>query len=123
MRHANNKKIVHAIIKRQARKFFVQIRNYVNVGNHLHIEVKISARKEFQKFLKSITCLIARRVTGAKKGHKFGRFWDHLAFTRVLSSYFELEILRRYFHANFIEAEVGPEARQYYLSCWYGPGG
>jgi len=120
MQRAQHRAAVSAILYKQAKKFFVQIRGYENVGNHLHLEVRATARKEFQQFLKSITCLIARKVTGARRGVKFGKFWDYLAFTRVLKTYTELEILRRYFFANRLEAEIGPEARATFLSCWYG---
>lgn len=119
-RHKRNKQLVEQILKKQARRFMVKICDFANVGNHLHLEIKILARKEFQGFLKSVTCLIARKITGARRGLKFGRFWDHLAFTRVLTSFVEQKILSRYILANKIEAIGGPFARARFIEYWYG---
>ncbi len=118
--HKQNKQHVIHILRKQARKYFVQIRQMANVGNHLHLEVKISAKKEFQHFLRSVTCLIARRVTGAKKGKKFGKFWDCLAFTRIVKSYKEQQILERYIMANHAESVGGPMARARVFDYWFG---
>jgi len=86
-----------------------------NVGNHLHLKIKIQNRESFQKFLKAVTCLIARKITGAKKGYKFGRFWQGLAFTRVLTSSLEELNLKGYIKANRIQAEKGELAREKFL--------
>jgi hypothetical protein len=59
------------------------------IGNHFHLKLKIINRKNFGKYLKSVTSLIARSVTGAKKGKPFGRFWQGLAYTRVLKTALE----------------------------------
>src|SRR5262249_49760940 len=47
-RNKAHRTLVHQIIKKQAKRFYVQLKNYQNVGNHLHLEVKISGRHEFQ---------------------------------------------------------------------------
>jgi hypothetical protein len=65
-----------------------------------------------------VTTLIARKVTGACRGNKFGRFWQGLAFTRVLKSYTEELNLKGYFHANRNEAEYGPAARDRVLKAF-----
>lgn len=116
----NNRIFVEQTFRKQARKYGVALLKLVNVGNHLHVEVKITARKEFQNFLRSVTCLVARKITGAKRGKRFGRFWDHLAFTRVVKSRYEQRILKTYFLANSIEAIGGPMARAQFLDAWYG---
>ncbi len=49
--------------------------------------------------------MIARIVTGAKKGSAFGRFWDALAYSRVVEwgrAYF---IAKYYVIQNEMEAE------------------
>jgi len=89
--------------------------DYANVGNHLHLKIKISSRLNFQKFLKSLTTQIARRVTGARRGKPFGKFWQGLAFTRILYSSREELILRGYIAANREEATKGKRARQDFL--------
>lgn len=105
-----NKHLIQRVLKEKARKFGVEVANCINVGNHLHLKIRIASRESFQKFLKSITALIARGITGAKRGRKFGRFWQGLAFTRVLMSGREELLLNRYLVMNEWEARV-PKAR------------
>ena len=76
---AKNKTVVEGLLKQKAKKFGVSVADMANVGNHIHLKIKITSRESFQKFLKSVTTLIARRVTGARKGKPFGRFWQGLA--------------------------------------------
>jgi hypothetical protein len=103
---------VEKTLRAKARKFGVKIADQANVGNHIHLKIRIHSRETFQQFLKSVTTLIARKVTGARKGKPFGRFWQDLAFTRVLKSYVEELNLRGYFHANLVEADMGYAARE-----------
>lgn len=110
-----NGQIVRRILREKSKKFGVTVAKYQNMGNHLHLMVKFSSRESFQKFLKASTALIARKVTGAKKGMKFGKFWQGLAFTRVVTSAIELLQLKGYFDANKRQREQGPRAREAHL--------
>ena len=107
---------IERILRAQANKHIVKLHEYVNVGNHLHLKLRPFCKKGFQNFLRSSAALIARAVTGAKKGKPFGAFWDGLAYSRVLKTRAEEWILRRYFIANSYEAEFGRMARDTYLS-------
>lgn len=107
--------MIQRVLKDKAKKFGVGIADQANVGNHLHLKIRIASRESFQKFLKSVTNLIARKVTGARKGKPFGRFWQGLAFTRVLMSYTEELNLRGYIMANRLEAATSPAARERFL--------
>jgi REP element-mobilizing transposase RayT len=121
-----NKIAIQGILKAKARKFGVKIADQANVGNHIHLKVKIHSRELFQKFLISVTGLIARTVTGARKGKAFGRFWNELAFTRVLQSYTEELWLNGYFIANRLEANVSRASREQLLreyARWMGEHG
>lgn len=113
-----NKMLVKNIIRAKSKKFGIKIADGANVGNHIHLKIKIQNRESFQKFLKSVTCLIARKVTGAKKGKKFGRFWQGLAFTRVLTSSLEELSLKGYMKANRIEARKGEASRALFLKIF-----
>ena len=110
-----NQQIIREVVRAKSKKFGIRIKDDVNMGNHLHMTIKFSQRENFQKFLKSITALIARKITGAKKGKKFGRFWQDLAFTRVVTSALELLQLTKYFQANRIQRDQGQKAREEYL--------
>lgn len=86
------------------------------MGNHIHFQIRISDRKNFQNFLRSITSLIARHVTGARRGMSFGKFWQALAFTRVLATSFEVWGLRDYLTGNRVERQHGYSSREAYLA-------
>jgi hypothetical protein len=117
---ARHRRAVEDIIYRQGKKFFVRIEQYANVGNHLHLRVYSQGRLEFRNFLRSVTAMIARMVTGARRGKKFGRFWSCLAFTRLITTWTEQQILTRYIFANRLEGLFGRETRNDYLRIWYG---
>lgn len=110
-----NKPAIQKIVMAKAKKFGIKIDDSANVGNHIHLKIKIPSREAFQKFLKAITTLIARQVTGARKGKPFGKFWDGLAFTRVLKSYTEEVNLKGYMVANRLEAAGSKAARDKFL--------
>lgn len=110
-----NRFFIEKLVKEKAKKFGIIIGGQANVGNHLHLKVKITSRGMFQKFLKSLTTLIARKLTGARRGKPFGRFWDHLAHTRVLMSYTEELNLDGYLIANRLEAAKSTREREEFL--------
>ena len=112
---ARNAKWIDRLINTKARKFGVEVKDFVNMGNHIHFEIRIINRMGFQNFLRSVTTMIARHVTGARKGKKFGKFWKDLAFTRVITSYMELSHLQKYFTGNRIQLRRGYRARTRYL--------
>lgn len=112
-----NRIMVEHVVRQQAKRYAVLIQDFANGGNHLHIKIKGGTRTGIQNFLRTITNLIARKITGARRGAKLTkRFWDGLAFTRVLKSYKEEIHLRGYFTANRVEADAGPEAREKFLN-------
>ena len=110
-----NAKMIQQVLDAQSYRHYVKILSWVNVGNHLHIKLKAYTHTGFKAFMRSFTALIARKITGAKKGKTFGRFWDALAFTRVLMSSFEELGLSHYFKKNNVEASYGKEIRQIFF--------
>lgn len=113
MSFLTHKIAVDQIIERNAKKFGVRIHDRANVGNHLHLVLSFTSREVFQRFLKSVTGLIARHITRARKGKPFGRrFWDYTAFTRVIVGYRAFRTARQYIEKNEIEAVFGSIARK-----------
>jgi putative transposase len=99
-----NKRRVDSIIQEYAQRFGVRVYDYSNNGNHLHLSIKISSREGFQKYLRTVTGLIARVITKAKKGQARGKFWDALAFTRVADWGRGFANLKKYIFRNVLEA-------------------
>jgi hypothetical protein len=64
----------------------------------------LQARPALRAFLREVSGLVARAVTGAKKGMPTsGRFWDHLAWSRIVDWGRDLLTIRKYFEKNFQE--------------------
>lgn len=110
-----NQILIRQILKEKANKWGIQISEVVNVGNHLHIKLKFKYREGFQNFLRSVTALIARKITKARRGVKTGKFWQGLAFTRVIKTRLEEMQLKGYFKANRVQAAKGTLAREEFL--------
>ena len=106
---------IESLLRKAARHSGVRIENFANVGNHLHILLRFQNRGLFQKWLKNIAGKIARLITGARKGRPFGKFWDALAFTRIVSWGKDLIHVRDYVDANGFEGVHNKWVREIFL--------
>ena len=115
---------IEARLHADAAKNQVKIRGFVNVGNHLHLIVQPRTRAGFQRFLRTFSGVVARMVTGARRGRAIEggsggsvsrgghrAFWDGLAFSRVVTWGRAYEGLQKYFEMNNAEAGGGKRAR------------
>jgi hypothetical protein len=74
MLHPKHAKHIKLIVFRAGRRHYVEVKKFVNVGNHLHLHVQTKSLKPFiarthlSAFLREVGGLAARVVTGAKKG-------------------------------------------------------
>jgi len=107
-----HERTVREVLRRMARRFEVRIYDFANVGSHLHIVLRARRREGFQGFLRSFAGVVARRITGAERGHRRGRFFDRLAWSRVVSWGKDYWGLRHYVFRNQIEGDQGPRIRQ-----------
>jgi len=83
--HPNHHTLVQSLIWKYAAKNQIKIYRFANAGNHLHLLIQAKTKTGFKAFLRTISGLIARAITGATKANAQGKFWDHLAFTRVVA--------------------------------------
>ncbi len=113
---------IERLLDRQAHKWGIRIHRFANVGNHLHLLVSLGApsarvgrprlgetkfaqaRARFSSFLRQFAGAVAFEITGASKSRPVGRFWDGLAFTRVVSWGREFESVMCYLVKNLFEA-------------------
>lgn len=101
---------IHDLTHQLARRRGVRLFRFANVGNHVHLLIQAPSRAAFQSFLRELAGAIAIIVTGAKKGNSLeanptGRgFWDHLAFTRIVSFGRDFAGVMRYLIKNLFEA-------------------
>jgi putative transposase len=96
---------IEIVLQRQAAVFGVKIYDFANGGNHFHLIVKIFSHSGFKNFLRAVSGLIARLVSGAQKGRAIGKkFWDARPFTRVAAWGKAYEYLKSYLTLNKLEA-------------------
>jgi REP element-mobilizing transposase RayT len=99
---AHERRIGH-LVRQCARRQGVRIFRYANAGNHLHLVIQARRRKNYQDFLRLVGGLVARAVTGARKGRRIGKFWDALAYSRVVTWGRELRNVSFYVLMNELE--------------------
>lgn len=99
-----------------------------NVGNHLHLQIKLSNRFGYRPFIRAVTAAIAMAVTGRNRwtvgnhadqlegihskidgssatAKKREKFWDYRPFTRVVKGFKAVLTLRDYLRINQLEGE------------------
>ena len=116
-RTVQNERKIKAILKRFSERHGVRIQSFANVGNHLHLQIKLSNRYRYQPFICAVTAAIAMAVSGAsrrspmKRDMKRGksgvkeRFWDLRPFTRIVTSLRAVLNLRDYIRINGLEGQ------------------
>lgn len=113
-----HKKLVAGLLKERSKKYFIEILDWVNMGNHLHLKVRFKDAALFKNFLRTFAAILARKITKAHRGKSFGKFWDGLVFTRILTSKLEELGLRGYFEGNHRQRELGYADRESFLKQW-----
>jgi REP element-mobilizing transposase RayT len=103
---------VREALRGMARRFGVRVYDFANVGSHLHLLVRARHRDAFQSFLRSFAGIVARRVTGARRGARVGRFFSGLAWSRVVAWGRDYIGVRHYIFRNQIEGTEGPLVRR-----------
>jgi len=80
---------IQLILKKFATKYGVKLISVANVGNHLHIHLKLFNRHTYAPFIRATTSAIAMAATGVSRSKtlvKLGikKFWDYRPFTRIV---------------------------------------
>ena len=102
--HERNRFLVNALVYEVADRFEVRVHGYENVGNHIHLLVRVRHRRHLQAFLRVLGQRIMFLVTGAAKGNPKGRFFDTIAYSRVVDWGKDFRTVKRYFVKNLFEA-------------------
>ena len=95
---------IKRLTERFGLRYGVRVISMANVGNHLHLHIKLSNRRGYAPFIRALTGAIAMLVSGAKRDHGIeGKFWDYRPFTRVVVSLKAFLNLRDYIAINRLE--------------------
>jgi REP element-mobilizing transposase RayT len=121
MLHPKHCNAIEKYVHKAAKRWGVRVYRFANVGNHLHLLIKVPSRSGWKSFSREIAGGIAQIVTGAKKGEALTRnqdaaiaesaqrgFWDHLLFTRIVSFGRNFKSVSAYLIKNLFEAAGVP---------------
>ncbi len=103
MLNYKHSKFVHRTIQLQAKKFHINIYNFANVGNHIHLLIRANKREWFKNFLRAIAGLIAKFIIGRKRGGR-EKFWDQRPYSRIVFWKKDFIGVKKYVIQNFNEA-------------------
>ncbi len=88
-----------------ARKHGVRIYKYSNVGNHLHLLIKIVRVGAWAAFIRELSGRIAQVAQGLGGQEKGRKFWTQRPFTRIVRGWREaFQIAKQYIALNELEA-------------------
>jgi REP element-mobilizing transposase RayT len=105
---ARNVDRIDQIVRGRAKKCGVRILHFVNVGNHIHLVVKLHDRQAYASFIRVVTGLIARHVLQAQRNASKGlKFWQARPFTRLVSWGRDYNRVKRYMEKNREQARGG----------------
>jgi REP element-mobilizing transposase RayT len=99
---------IRAAMRSLARHHAVRVYEFANAGSHPHLLVRAKAKNAFQVFLRAFAGLTARLVTGARRGRPVGKFWDNLAYSRLVRWGRDFAGVRTYVLQNEMEARGMP---------------
>jgi len=101
---------IHDFTHQLADHWGVKVYRFANVGNHIHLLIKVPSRAIWRRFIRELSGGIAIIVTGARKGaglkkNETGRgFWDELVFTRIVKFGRDFVGVKTYLAKNLFEA-------------------
>lgn len=111
--HERNCERVSRIVHHQAKQRSIRIYHFVNVGNHLHVVIRIQSKsivcgkQEFHSFIRAISGLIARQVLKAERNSaKNVQFWVARPFSRLITWGRDYNFVTRYMGKNRSQAQV-----------------
>src|SRR5262249_29071012 len=109
-----HRRAVREILRACAQRNGIKVYDFANVGSHLHLLVRARRRHAFQAFLRSFAGIVARKVTGARRGRpvRGGPFWSGLAWSRIVNWGSDYSGVRHYIFRNRIEAIAGKAVRR-----------
>ena len=104
---------VDSIVFKTARKHGVAVYKYANVGNHLHIVMKVSRIQRWPAFIRELTGRIAKLVKTLQIAPKGENFWLYRPFTRIVSGWKKaFRDVKAYVVLNQLEAEGHIDRRE-----------
>lgn len=95
---------IDEIVYETAKKYGVRIYEYANVGNHIHILIRVTKLVLWPAFIRELTGKIASEIKTFFKIE--GNFWKYRPHTRIVKGWKKaFKIAKDYVYLNILEAE------------------
>jgi REP element-mobilizing transposase RayT len=107
-----NRHLVESILAKHATAGGVEILNVGNAGNHLHLRLKLSSKKQYLRFIRAVAGEIAlkiKRLPNPQNPPQRG-FWDQRPFSAVVAGARYVARLIDYVKINELEGHGCPRA-------------
>jgi REP element-mobilizing transposase RayT len=92
------------ITRKFARKYGVKIKSLANVGNHIHLHLRLTKEAHYKPFIRALTAAIAMAVTKASRVKPLRKeFWDYRPFTRLVHGLSDYLNVYHYVAGNKLE--------------------
>lgn len=110
-----NKVFINESLRKHAGKWGVQVKNCANVGNHLHLFIKLNNLKTYERFVRAFCGALSLKFTGwnKNKGVNAEKFFDYRPYTRIVVGLRAFLTMRDYLAINQLEGlgVARPQAR------------
>ncbi len=104
---------VDQIVYRTAKKHGMKVYTYANVGNHLHLVMKVSRIQRWPAFIRELTGRIAKLVKTLGIAAKGENYWLYRPFTRIVNGWNKaFRAVKEYVVLNQLEAEGHIDRRE-----------
>jgi hypothetical protein len=103
-RTEKNRAAIEQCLSLTKRRFGITVYSISINSNHLHLIVQGPRRWCLQHFLRTFAGLVARAVTGARRGKPFGKLWDLPVWTRIVEWGKDFRGALNYVRKNILEA-------------------
>ncbi|MGE0528007.1 MAG: transposase [Bdellovibrionales bacterium] len=98
--------LVSGIIMSTAHKYGVRIYEQANVGNHIHLLVRLGKVRLWAAFIRELTGKIAQAVMAVGVMSQGERFWKYRPFTRIVQGWRKaFRTVKEYVCLNQLEAD------------------
>lgn len=115
LKRAPTRTAVEETLRELSARHGIKLFAFATGADQIHLLLRAKSRLSFQSFLRAFAGLVARHVTGARKGKPAGRFWDTLTFSRVLQWGEEFDTVNALLAADDLDALLAlnqpPKAR------------
>lgn len=121
-----NSEIIQRSLKRFAQRFGIKILSVANVGNHIHLHLKLTRRQTYAPFIRAVTSAIAMGISGTSRWRTLEtaglkKFWDYRPFTRIVVGLRARLSLEDYIKVNQMEG-LGYSRLQAQTYIWMAAG-